>query len=105
MCQCAAGRLSQDLSSAFCSEDGALSDESSTKGGLDAVTVSARSNRELSQFWGMILAAMTCLLIGLELVVTPAQKTSSPPADRRAGNAVMTHRSAEQAPYGFPATG
>ena len=65
------------------------------------MTVSARSNRELSQFWGMILAAMACLLIGLELVVTSA----SPPAEERAGNALVTRQSVEQAPHAFPATG
>lgn len=68
------------------------------------MTVSARSNRELSQFWGMILAAMACLLIGLELVVTPAQKASAP-ADQRAGNALVTRQGAEQSPSALPATG
>ena len=74
------------------------------EGGLNVVTISARSNRELSQFWGIILAATACLLIGLELVVTPAQKASQP-ADQRAGNAMVTRQSAQQSPYTLPATG
>ena len=68
------------------------------------MTISARSNRELSQFWGIILAAMACLLIALELVVTPAQKASQS-TDQRAGNALVTRQSAQQPPYALPATG
>ena len=83
---------------------GPFPSESSVEGGQDAVTISARSNRELSQFWGIILAAMACLLIGLELVVTPAQKASQP-ADQRAGNALVIRQSAQQSPYTLPATG
>lgn len=74
------------------------------EGGQDAVTISARSNRELSQFWGIILAATACLLIGLELVVTPAQKAPQP-ADQRAGNALVTHPSVQQPTYALRATG
>jgi hypothetical protein len=68
------------------------------------VAVSARSNRALSKFWGIVLAALACLLIGLELAAAPPRKGPAP-AERRAGNAVVTHQSAEQTSHSLTSSG
>lgn len=68
------------------------------------MAVSARSNRALSQFWGMVLLAMTCLLIGLELAAAPARKLP-PPEDRQAGNPLVTRQNAGRDSQALPTTG
>jgi hypothetical protein len=37
------------------------------------VTVSARSNRALSQFWGIVLVAITAIMVVLELATAPVR--------------------------------
>jgi hypothetical protein len=54
-------------------------------GRSETLLVSARSNRALSLFWIMVLAIITCLLIGLELVVPPPPKPATF-ADQRVEN-------------------
>lgn len=59
------------------------------------MTVSARSNRALSQFWGIVLAATAAIMVVLALAVAPARYSASATA-QSADKTVIVPTAAEQ---------
>ena len=68
------------------------------------MTVSARSNRALAQFWWIVFAATAAIMVVLELAMAPA-RPSAGAADQSAEKSVIAPKTARQTAHTLLAAG